>query len=99
MFVVLRLLSLVLIVIGLMLLGADLVTSLEKGGEITLRSLEQVWLLLNKSSATAFTSWLDHSVPAPLPHWIEGFLALPGGFVTGVLGVVFAFAFGRRTGP
>ena len=37
-----RFLSLVLIVLGLMLLGADVIASLEKGGEITVRSLDQV---------------------------------------------------------
>ena len=40
MFVLMRLVSLVLIVAALMLLGADAVTSLEKGGEITVRSLD-----------------------------------------------------------
>jgi hypothetical protein len=99
MFIVLRLMSLLLVVAALMLLGADLITSLEKGGEITVRSLEHVWSLLGKSSAVAFSGWLTHSLPAPLPHWCEAVLALPGWGVTGVLGVVLAFAFGRRAGP
>ena len=41
--VLMRLISLVLIVTALMLLGADAVTSLEKGGELTVRSLGTVW--------------------------------------------------------
>ncbi len=41
--VFMRLVSLILIVIALMLLGADAVTSLGKGGEITVRSLDTVW--------------------------------------------------------
>ncbi len=36
--VVMRLVSLILIVTALMLLGADAVTSLENGGDITVRS-------------------------------------------------------------
>ena len=43
--VLMRLVSLILIVIALMLLGADAVTSLEKGGELTVRSLDMVWLI------------------------------------------------------
>ena len=39
----LRFVSLALIIIALMLLGADMVTSLEKGGQIAVRSIEQVW--------------------------------------------------------
>ena len=35
--VVMRLVSLILIVTALMLLGADAVTSLERGGELTVR--------------------------------------------------------------
>ncbi len=43
--VVMRLVSLVLVVAALMLLGADAVTSLERGGGITVRSIDQVWAL------------------------------------------------------
>ena len=42
--VLMRLISLILIVAALMLLGADAVTSLEKGGEITVRSLGLIWV-------------------------------------------------------
>ena len=97
--VVLRLISLILIVAALMLLGADAVTSLEKGGEITVRSLDQVWALLDKGGPQAFHAWLEHSLPAPVPGWIAALLALPGWAVTGVIGVILAFLFGRRSGP
>jgi len=39
--VALRLFSLVLVALALMLLGADAVTSLDKGGEITVRSVSK----------------------------------------------------------
>jgi hypothetical protein len=95
--VALRFISLILIVFALMLLGADLITSLEKGGTITVRSIEQVWLLMNKSSAAAFTGWLQHSLPASVAGWIGTVLSLPAWSLTGVLGVILAFLFGRRT--
>ena len=94
--VVLRLISLVLVVAALMLLGADAVTSLEKGGEITVRSLDQVWALFDKAGPIAFKAWLGHTLPAPVPGWFSAALALPGWAVTGVIGVILAFLFGRR---
>ena len=97
MFVALRLISLVLVVSALMLLGADAVSSLEGGGKIIVRSLDQVWTMFDKSSVTAFYSWLDAHLPAPLPHWIAAIFSLPAWAATGVPGTVLAFLFGRRT--
>ena len=59
--VLMRLIALVLIVAALMLLGADAVTSLEKGGEITVRSLDLVWSLIDPGSLAAFKDWAQHS--------------------------------------
>jgi len=98
MYAALRFFSLVLIVIGLMLLGADLITTLEKGGQITVRSIDQVWAAIDTGSVNAFKSWLEKTLPAPVPNWIDSFLALPGWAVFGVLGVILAFLFGRRSG-
>jgi len=97
MYVVLRFISLILIVAGLMLLGADLITSLEKGGGWTVRSIEQIWALFGKSSETAFNAWLQHALPAPVGRWIASVLSVPAWFLTGVLGVILAILFGRRT--
>jgi hypothetical protein len=96
MFVALRFFSLFLIVIALMLLGADLVTTLEKSGEITVRSLYDVWAIFDKSAADGFVSWLEHTLPSPTPSWIEALLGLPGWAIFGVFGVILAFLFGRR---
>ena len=97
MYVALRFIALILIVVSLMLLGADLVTSLEKGGALQARSIEQVWLLVNKSSEIAFSAWMQHALPSPLARWIDSVLALWAWSVPGVLGVVLAMLFGRRT--
>ncbi|HWE07045.1 MAG TPA: hypothetical protein VG274_10075 [Rhizomicrobium sp.] len=94
--VILRFVSLVLLVVALMLLGADAVTSLEKGGQVTVRSIDQVWSLLNPAGITSFKAWLEHSLPSPLPGWFYAVLALPAWALTGVLGVVLAFLFGRH---
>ena len=96
--VVMRLVSLVLIVIALMLLGADAVTSLEKGGEITVRSLDAVWAILNNDGLLRFKDWVQHYLPF-LAQGIYQALALPGWALTGVIGVILAFIFGRKLGP
>ena len=97
MVVVLRFISLFLIGIGLMLLGADLITSLEKHGAITVRSLEEVWTLISRTSAAAFNAWMQRALPSPMPGWIGAVLELPAWALTGVLGVVLAFIFGRKS--
>jgi len=97
MYVVLRFVSIVLIVMALMFLGADLITSLEKGGALGARSIEQVWSLFSKSSEAAFTGWLQHAMPGVMARWIGAVLSLPAWSVPGVLGVVLAILFGRRT--
>ena len=96
--ILMRLVSLLLIVIALMLLGADAVTSLEKGGEVTVRSLGTVWALLNQGSLDGFKSWLQNHAAFMAP-FIYSFLATPGWGVTGVIGVILAFIFGRKLGP
>lgn len=93
---ILRFISLVLIVVALMLLGADLITTLEKGGQIAVRSVDQVWALIDKGSLDGLKSWLEATLPSPLPGWIYSLFALPAWGITGVLGVILAFLFGRR---
>lgn len=96
--VFMRLVSLVLIVTALMLLGADAISSLERGGELTVRSLGTIWGLFDQPHLDGFKSWVQNHVPA-VAHGVYSFLALPGWAATGVLGVILAFIFGRKTGP
>ena len=93
--VVFRFISLILIVIALMLLGADVVTSLQKS-EITVHSIEQVWSLIDTASLAAVKSWVEATLPGPVPGWIYGLLSMWAFGVVGVLGVILAFLFGRH---
>src|SRR6185312_16621462 len=95
--VLMRLVSLVLIIAALMLLGADAVTSLEKGGEVTVRSLGTVWGLLDPGTLDAFKAWVQNHA-AFAAQAVYSALALPGWSITGVIGVVLAFVFGRKLG-
>ena len=97
MYVAFRFISLVLIVIGLMLLGADLISTLENGGRVVIRSLDHVWTAINPASIDGTKVWLDHHAPAFLTHGVDSFLATPGWAVFGVLGVILAFLSGRRS--
>ncbi len=96
MFVFMRLVSLVLVVIALMLLGADAVTSLEHHGQISVRSLDAVWALFDKGSVDAFRAWCASTLPGFLAQGVNSALLLPGWAVTGVIGVILAFIFGRK---
>jgi hypothetical protein len=97
MFVILRLISLILVVSGLMLLGADIITSLENGGKIMVRSLDQVWGLFNKPAVAAFHGWCEGHLPGFLARGVAALFAIPGWAATGVPGIILAFLFGRRT--
>lgn len=95
----LRLVSLLLIVIALLLLGADAVSSLERGGDVTVRSLGTVWALLDLGSLAAAKSWIQNHAPGFVTQSFYSLLAMPGWGFTGVIGVILAFVFGRKLGP
>jgi hypothetical protein len=96
--VFMRLIALFLVVSALLLLGADAVTSLEKGGEITVRSLDMIWSMLDKPDLDSFKAWIQNNASS-MAQGVYSALALPGWAVTGVLGVLVAFIFGRKHGP
>ena len=96
--VFMRLVSLILIVAALLFLGADAVSSLERGGVLTVRSLDMVWNMIAPASLLAVKSWIQNHA-AFMAQGVYSSLALPAWAATGVLGVIFAFVFGRRHGP
>ena len=93
---VINFLSLLLVVVALMLLGADLITSLEHRGQPTARSIEDVWALLAPSSLDAFKAWAHASLPGFLAQVVYWLINLWSWAVTGVIGVILAFVFGRH---
>lgn len=92
-----RLIALIMITTALLLLGADALASLEKGGEITVRSLNLVWSLIDPHSLASFKDWAQNKIPF-LAQTIYSALAMPAWGPIGVIGVLIAFIFGRRTG-
>jgi len=96
--ILMRLIALIMIVAALILLGADALTSLERGGDITVRSFGVVWATLNPASLTHFKDWVQHYLPF-MAQGVYSALTIPGWGLIGVVGVLIAFIFGRRTGP
>lgn len=92
----LRFVSLVLIVIALMLLGADVVTTLEQGGQTMVRSFAQVLKLLGIDAMNAPP---QDAAPQFLALW-SAVLSWPGWAVIGVPGALLGIvASGPRKGP
>lgn len=91
-----RFVALVLIVLGLMLLGADVISMLETRAEPHLRSLEDIWALFSATGVQAFKVWIAELLPAPASDGIVTLLALPAFAVLGVKGVILAVLFRER---
>jgi hypothetical protein len=93
---VVNLFSLVLVIMALMLMGGDIITSLEHQGTITVRSIAEVWDLFEAGGAEAFKAWNAAHLPGFLAQAIAFVLGFWSWAVVGVLGVVLAFVFGRK---
>lgn len=88
--------SLVLVVIALMLLGADLVTSLEAHGTIYIRTVASVWDMLDQGGADAFRQWGADTLPGFAADAVNWVLGIYSWAIPGLLGVILAFVFGRK---
>jgi hypothetical protein len=91
-----RFIALVLIVLGLMLLGADVVSLLENRNEPHTRSLQDIWALFSATGVESFKAWIAEILPAPLPDGIKAILGFPAFAVLGATGVILAVLFRER---
>ena len=90
--VVFRFLGLILIVAALMLLGADIVTTAEKGmdvwgGDWAFRSLDQVLVAFGAD----IKPWIETTLPEPVSGWLTMALSWPSWADLGVPGVLLSF--------
>jgi hypothetical protein len=83
---IIRWLSVVLIVISLMLLGADVVNTLEKHGELVIRSLEMIIMIFGYDAKSA----IQGNIPPQLANVLLSIIAWPGWLTIGGLGVLLA---------
>jgi hypothetical protein len=79
-----RFIGLFLIVLALMLLGADLVSTLEKNGGTTIRSFDQIMLLLGAD----MTVWLQQKLPPLIANALLAVFSWPGWVVLGIPGIL-----------
>ena len=96
MFIALRLLAVFFVAMALMLLGADLITTLETG-KITTRSIASLWMVIDKTEPGAFFVWADHHFPRFLAGSVRVLFSLWGWFVAGLGGLLLLVP-GRRAG-
>jgi cytochrome bd-type quinol oxidase subunit 2 len=90
---VFRFIAVVLIVLGLMMLGADLVTMLERGGEPHIRTIGDVWALFSATGYETFSLWVSTGLPKPVADGVTTVLGLQAFAAFLVLGVVMAVLF------
>jgi hypothetical protein len=92
--VVLRFVSLSLIALGLMLLGADLVSTLEKKGGLVVRSLDHILSLFGVDAKTRLVATL----PDQVAQICAAVISWPGWVVIGVPGLLMAAFLPARKG-
>lgn len=92
---VLNYLGLFLVAIALMLLGADMVTSLEHQGQITVRSFQDVWAMFDHGGVAASNAWMTAHLPGFLMGAVQSVLRIPAWSI-GVIGVVITFLAGHK---
>lgn len=78
-----RFLAIAFLVLALLFLGGDAVTSLERG-EVVMRGLSD-WLLMAGASPN---DWLERTLPATVADVLESILSWPAWATLGVLGLI-----------
>ena len=92
--VIFRVISLVIIAVALMLLGADALTSLENGG-MTLRTTAEVLNLIGQDGA-GVQSLLEGSLPGALSPIVSQSMNIAAWVPLGVIGLILAMIFRVR---
>ena len=86
--------GLILLAIGLVFLGGDMMTSLEQG-QITWHSFQAIWMLLDAGAVNAFLGWLNRTLPGFAASAVLTVLSIPA-MATGFVGVIIAFLTGHK---
>ena len=91
--VIFRLFSVFLIIVALMLLGADVVSALEHTDAMIPRSLNQILMLFDFDAA----EWLAQNLPLQFAQLCITIVSWPGWALIGVPGVVLGLLTAGRT--
>ncbi|MCC6917787.1 MAG: hypothetical protein IT548_01210 [Alphaproteobacteria bacterium] len=91
-----RLIAIIFIVAGLLVVGFDIISSLQAGQGFKALSLESLWTLIHAGSLEAYKNWVIASVPEPGPGISNAILGFPAFAVFGVIGILLGLLFQRR---
>jgi len=93
--VVIRLIGVILLILALLLLGADAVTSLEQGGGFATRSLDYFFEILAWGS---LSSSVEANLPIAVATFLVSALSLPAWLLIGGLAIILVLisSFGGR---
>jgi|SRR4051812_1134827 hypothetical protein len=83
---VFRFVSIIFIMFGLMLFGADVVSTLEKNGMLVIRPFAQILTLFHVDAK----AWLEMNLPPQLAALSVTVISWPGSLVLGVPGLILA---------
>jgi|SRR5689334_17470136 hypothetical protein len=83
---VLRFLSIILIMFGLMLFGADVVSTLENNGKLVIRSFALILMLFHVDAK----AWLEFHLPPQLAALLVAVISWPGSVVLGAPGLILS---------
>ena len=81
---------------NLLVVGYDIIGSLQAGQGFHALSLEQLWTLINPGSLDGFRAWVSEKVPNPGPGIAATTLGFPAFAVFGVIGILLGLLFQRR---
>ena len=91
-----RLIAVIFIVAGLLVVGYDIISSLQAGQGFHALSFENLWTLINQGSLESYRGWVAEKIPNPGPSVSNSILGFPAFAVFGVIGVLLGLLFQRR---
>jgi hypothetical protein len=92
-----RLIAVIFIVAGLLVVGYDIISSVQAGQGFRALPLTDVWNLIHAGSLTAYREWVTATIGNPGPSISEAILGFPAFAVFGVIGVLLGLLFQRRS--
>lgn len=92
-----RLIAVIFIVAGLLVLGYDVISSIQAGQGFKALPLADLWNLVHSGSLEGYRAWVTETIPSPGPSISESILSFPAFAVYGVIGVLLGLLFQKRS--
>lgn len=92
-----RLIAVIFIVAGLLVVGFDIISSLQLGQGFKTLSFQELWTLIHQASLDGYRAWVVQTIPNPGPSISDTVLGFPAFAVFGVIGVLLGLLFQRRS--